>query len=84
MFFFRVVIYFFIQSNAYLYIAYQGMAGGQLKKSLPISSGYVIYFYCPFGSPPISGTLEIFLRFFAKPIDRVAGSMVTYITVRCN
>ena len=34
--FFRAVIYLLMQRIFDLYIAYQGMAGSQLKKSLPM------------------------------------------------
>ena len=36
MFFFRAVIYLLMQRRFDLYIAYRGMAGSQLKKSLPM------------------------------------------------
>ena len=34
--FFRAVIYLFMQRKVNLYIAYRGLAGSQLKKSLPM------------------------------------------------
>ncbi len=36
MFFFRAVIYLLMQHRIYPYIAYRGIAGSQLKKSLPM------------------------------------------------
>ena len=36
MFFFRAVIHLLIRSKIYQYIAYQRMAGNQLKKFLPV------------------------------------------------
>ena len=36
MFFFRAVIYLLMQHRIYPYIAYRGLAGSQLKKSLPM------------------------------------------------
>ena len=38
MFFFRAVIYLFMQRRFDLYIAYRGLAGSQLKKSLPMAT----------------------------------------------
>ena len=42
MFFFRAVIHLLIRSKIYQYIAYQRMAGNQLKKFLPVQR----YFSC--------------------------------------